>query len=72
MAVGVVAQGLSIFDTLRKSLATNGSLQAAGRQPDNGSAGTDHGGISLARGQTADKLWLDYKSPGDRQVPGTT
>ena len=30
MAVGVVAQGLSIFDTLRKSLATgNGSPQAA-------------------------------------------
>jgi hypothetical protein len=41
MAVGVVAQGLSIFETLRKGLATgNGSLRVAGTQPPEDN--TDH------------------------------
>jgi hypothetical protein len=43
MAVGVVAQGLSIFETLRKSLAAgNGSLLAASHAPIDGSTNNDH------------------------------
>jgi regulator of protease activity HflC (stomatin/prohibitin superfamily) len=40
MAVGVVAQGLSIFETLRKSLASgNGSLRSANAAAANGASG---------------------------------
>jgi len=42
MAVGVVAQGLSIFETLRKSLAAgNGSLRVVNPEPVNGSTSDD-------------------------------
>jgi hypothetical protein len=42
MAVGVVAQGLTIFETLRKGLAAgNGSLRAVNPEPVNGSMSDD-------------------------------